>query len=572
MGEITNTTIKAYALDNAIKHNGKANKGSVLSALFSEGLDKSDIKKYAPLIEEIVNEVNSFSINSQESQFLSLKNVISKREVRTGLPELPNVITGKVVMRMAPFPSGAIHIGNTRPLILNDEYVKIYNGKFLLIIDDTIGSEAKSIQPESYKLIEEDARWLGCNFDKVLFKSDRIPEHYKYSEELIKKGYMYVCSCPAEKFKEFKLSKKECPCRNNFPEINLELWKTMFDKNKTEEGDLVVRLKTDMKYPDPAFRDRVMFKISDRPHPRTGTRFRVYPTMEFSWAIDNHYFGITHIIRGVELDMEGKVEEFIRKIFDWENPVVINNGHLILEGVKLSKSKGLQEVKSGKYIGWNDPRLWSIQSLKSRGIRPEAIREFIISQGVKRSNTTVPIDILYKINKKYVEHSKRYFFVENPKKISISGSPNLNSEIPFYPDGTMGYRNYQTNADFLISQDDYEEIIKSYSNNSKITIRLMHLLNFSVFNLDKNLTKPLFSFISVEPQSLGETKYIHWLTSENNNVKTEVIMPDGNVKIGLSEPEIQKLQIGEIIQFERFGFVRLDKKEKNVYKFFFTHK
>ncbi len=567
MTNITDTTIKSYALDNAIKHSGKGSAGSVLAGLFAEGLEKSEIKQYMSKIQKIVEEVNSMQINEQEKEFAKLKSNISKREVRVGLPELPNATKGQVVMRVAPFPSGAIHIGNSRAVILNDEYAKMYNGKFMLIIDDTIGSEAKQIEPESYKLIEEDVKWLGCNFDKVLYKSDRIPDHYRYAEELIKKGYMYVCSCEAEAFRQLKVDKKECPCRNNSPEKNLELWNKMFDKKQTREGDLVVRLKTSMSAPDPAFRDRVMFKISDRPHPRLGTKFRVYPTMEFSWAIDNEHWNITHIIRGVELDIEGKVEDYIRKIFGWKNPVTINNGLLILDGVKLSKSKGIQEVKSGKYIGWNDPRLWSIQSLKARGIEPEAIREFMISQGVKRSNTTVPVDILYKINKKYIEHSKRYFFVENPVEIKISGTPLLKAEIPYYPDGTMGTRSYETSQNFLITKEDYEAI-----KNFEKPIRLMHLLNFKSFVLDKNLTKPTFSFLGQEAVLDSQTKYIHWLQADLDNVFIEIMMPDGEIKKGLGEPEIRKLPLGSIIQFERFGFVRFDHKENDTYKFFFTHK
>ena len=187
MSEIKEDVIRAYALENAIKYNGKANFGSVLSGLFSQGLKKSQIKEYSSKINEVINETNKLEIETQKKEFEKLKNLINKREERVGLPELPNAKKGKVVMRFAPFPSGAIHLGNSRPLILNDEYAKIYDGKFLLIIDDTIGSEEKPISPESYKLIEEDARWLNCKFDEVLYKSDRISEHYKYAEELIKK-------------------------------------------------------------------------------------------------------------------------------------------------------------------------------------------------------------------------------------------------------------------------------------------------------------------------------------------------------------------------------------------------
>ncbi len=564
MSEIKEDVIRAYALENAIKYNGKANFGSVLSGLFSQGLKKSQIKEYSSKINEVINETNKLEIETQKKEFEKLKNLINKSEERVGLPELPNAKKGKVVMRFAPFPSGAIHLGNSRPLILNDEYAKIYDGKFLLIIDDTIGSEEKPISPESYKLIEEDARWLNCKFDEVLYKSDRISEHYKYAEELIKKGYMYVCSCNAESFRELKLQKKECPCRNNLSEKNLELWKKMFDKKQAPEGSYVVRLKTDMSYPDPAFRDRVMFKISDRPHPRKGTEFRVYPTMEFSWAIDNHFWKITHAIRGVELDIEGKVEEFIRKILNWDNPVIINNGHLILEGIKLSKSKGIREVKSGSYFGWDDPRLWSLQSLKARGIQPQAIREFIISQGVKKSNTSVPVDILYKINKKYIEQSKRYFFVENPVKIKILSSPELNVKIPLHPNQEMGFKEYKTSQEFLVSKEDYENFESG-------NYRFMHLFNFKAFK--KNNSELLsFSYISTEPEPNLNVKYLHWLNANQNNIKVEIIMTDGSIKEGLAEPEIQNLKEGEIIQFERFGFVRLNKKNKEKYKFFFTHK
>ena len=155
MSEIKEDVIRAYALENAIKYNGKANFGSVLSGLFSQGLKKSQIKEYSSKINEVINETNKLEIETQKKEFEKLKNLINKREERVGLPELPNAKKGKVVMRFAPFPSGAIHLGNSRPLILNDEYAKIYDGKFLLIIDDTIGSEEKpagAVQPAGHIL------------------------------------------------------------------------------------------------------------------------------------------------------------------------------------------------------------------------------------------------------------------------------------------------------------------------------------------------------------------------------------------------------------------------------------
>ena len=175
MTQIEKEVIKAHALENAIRHNGKPNQGAIIAALFAEGLEKSQIKDTIPIIQKIIKEVTKLSQEKQKELFKKLQPKIKKRETRTGLKELPNAEKGKVVMRLAPFPSGPLHIGNARTAILNDEYAKMYEGKFLIVMDDTIGSEAKQIQPEAYKLIEEGLRWLDIKFDKkIKYKSNYI--------------------------------------------------------------------------------------------------------------------------------------------------------------------------------------------------------------------------------------------------------------------------------------------------------------------------------------------------------------------------------------------------------------
>jgi glutamyl-tRNA synthetase len=317
-----------------------------------------------------------------------------------------------------------------------------------------------------------------------------------------------------------------------------------------------------MQDPDPAFRDRVMFKISDRTHPKTGNKYRVYPSMEFSWGIDDHLFGMTHIIRGIEHQMSTRVQDFIRDIFSWEHPVSRYTGLLVLEGVKVSKSKGAAEVTSGQYIGWNDPRLWSLQSLRDRGILPESIREFIVSQGMSKSNTTVPIDVLYSINKKHLENVSRYFFVPKPVKIRIAGCPELEAELPLHPSENKGHRSYKTGQEFIISEDDLSCEPANY--------RMMHLLNFKMIKLHA-LKNHEFSFISVNPEPELKAKFIQWLPSEGN-IKVKVRMPDNSIIEGLGEGALKKLKEDEIIQFERFGFVKLYKKEKDEMEFWFAHK
>ena len=154
MVEISKDVIRAFALENAIKYNGSANPGAVISGLFSVGLEKSEMKNYAPIINRVVKDVNSLELDKQEKEFEKVKDLVSKRVIREGLPELENAEKGKVIMRIAPYPSGPLHIGNSRQVLLNDEYCKMYGGKYILAMDDTIGNEAKPIEPAAYDLIK----------------------------------------------------------------------------------------------------------------------------------------------------------------------------------------------------------------------------------------------------------------------------------------------------------------------------------------------------------------------------------------------------------------------------------
>ena len=171
--------VLAYSLANAVSHNGQAQVGAVLPKLFKEGLEKKDIKKILPLIKEIVKKVNKMSSEKQEKELESISKLVKKRQKRGGLPSLPNV-KGKVVMRFAPFPSGPLHLGNARPAILNDEYVKKYKGKLLLVIDDTIGMCTATLGYEGFLItIDIHINFLG----KV-----KIGEKVRVKAKLVREG------------------------------------------------------------------------------------------------------------------------------------------------------------------------------------------------------------------------------------------------------------------------------------------------------------------------------------------------------------------------------------------------
>ena len=388
--------IEAYSLKNAIEHDGKAQESRVISSLFHEGLKPEEIKEVIKLVKETINKINSWTLLEQKAKYAEIEKLTSKRKVREGLPELPNA-KGKPVLRLAPYPSGPLHIGNARTYLINDYYAKKYKGKLIFIMDDTIGSEEKPIAKDAYKLIPEGFDWLGIKYKKpIIYRSDRLNIYYEYAEKLIRMNKAYVCSCSQEKIKGNREKMKECACRQYPVKQQLERWKKMFD---AKPGELVLRIKTSMEDRNPAFRDRVLLKIADRIHPRVGKKYRVWPLLDFSNSIDDHLLEITHIIRGKDLMIESDMEKFIWNIFGWKHAEIIHTGLLRLKGIKISKSKGQQEIKSGKYTGWDDPRTWSIQSLEKRGIQAEALKEFLLDFGLTERETEASLESLYAKNR-----------------------------------------------------------------------------------------------------------------------------------------------------------------------------
>ena len=543
--------IKAYALKNAVEF-GKADVGKIISKLFQHGLEKKDIKKIMPKVLEIVKEVNSLSSEEKEKAFVRyFKHVKIRKEKEKGLPELPEV-KGKPVFRVAPFPSGALHLGNAKTFLLNAMYSEKYKGKLILVMDDTIGSAEKQIDKDSYELIKEAFKWLGIKYaGKIYYKSDRLKIYYDFAEELIRKGKAYVCECERETLRENRVKGIECSCRQYNIKEQLKRWKEMFDR---KQGEAVLRIKTNMMDSNPAFRDRVLFRISEREHPRVKKKYKVWPTLEMSWAIDDHLLGITHIIRGNDLMIESDMEKFIWDVFKWKHPVIIHTGLINIGGIgpKISKSKAQKEVRSGKFLGWDDPRTWSIQSLERRGFKKKALREFVKQFGIKNQDITIPIESLYAINRKLIDStSNRYSFVENELKLNM-GVRTREIKVPVHPDKKKT-RKIKVKKSIFISKKDFKKFKGK-------EIRLIHLNNVKLSG--RNTSK----VTSLENKDIPK---INWVSG---GVKCRILMPLGIWVDGIAEEGIKELKIGDIIQFERFGFCRFDKKNKNVYEFWFAHK
>ena len=373
----------AYALKNALAYEGQANQGAIISGLFNEGLKKSEVKNYVKVISEILKKVNSMSLEEQKKEFEKLKELVGKRHERVGLPELPNAKKSGVVMRFAPSPSGAMHIGHALTASISYLYVKKYGGEFYVRIEDT---NPDNIYPPSYELLKKDSKWLFEGNAKIVIQSERIKIYYKYVEKLINKKAVYVCTCPSEEFKKFVEKKKECPCRILGVSENKKRWERMLDKNGFKEGKAVLRFKADMQDKNPAMRDFPLARINENFHSLQKKKYRVWPLMNLAVTVDDIEMKMTHIIRAKEHRDNAKRQKMIFDILKKEFPWTGFLGRIKFKDLELSATKITNAIEEGKYSGWDDEKLPTLASLMKRGYKPESFYKFAERIGLNEND------------------------------------------------------------------------------------------------------------------------------------------------------------------------------------------
>lgn len=378
---------KAYALKNALSHNGKAQQGAVISSLFNEGLKKSEVSKHIKEISKIVSEVNSLSLEGQEKEFEKLKDFISKRKTREGLAELPNAKKGKIIMRFAPSASGPLHIGHALTSSLSFLYVRKYGGKFLVRIEDT---NPENIYPKAYKMIEHESDWLFNKEEEILIQSYRMEIYYKYVESLISKDAVYVCTCKPEEFEKYVKEMKNCPCRNFDKKETSKKWKNMLDKKGFKQGEAVLRFKSNMKDKNPAMRDFPLARINETKHPLQKNKYRVWPLMNLAVAVDDIETRVTHTIRAKDHRDNAKRQEMIYHALGKKPPWTAFLGRFKFKDMELSTSKFRNAIDEGKFKGWDDSRLPTIASIMKQGkYKPEAFWKFAEQIGLSENDKVI---------------------------------------------------------------------------------------------------------------------------------------------------------------------------------------
>lgn len=333
-------------------------------------------------------------------------------------------------------------------------------------------------------------------------------------------------------------------------------------KGDVDEGEAVLKVKTDMQHKNPAVRDFVAFRIIENPdHPITGDEYRVWPLLDFQGAIEDQVMGTTHIVRGKDLRASTKRQKFIYDYLGWEYPDIMYWGNVQISGfdAPVSGSTISKMIDEGELEGWDDPRAPTLRALKRRGFQPEALQEFFIEMGVTENDIEASIEGLEKANTRVIdEDADRYFFVAHPEKLRISGAPeDIEADMQVHPEHPeRGTRSPELEIEdgeleVFIDEDDFEDGF----------YRLKGLCNIEITG-DKAVYREGDHKDALE----NDADFIHWVPKYAETA--EVKMPDGRDLEGRIEPH--SIQEDEIVQFERFGFVRCDSLGNQI--FYYAHK
>ncbi|MFW5905660.1 MAG: glutamate--tRNA ligase, partial [archaeon] len=452
------------ALFNALKHDSDAQVGAIMGPLMGENPEFREFGEEIPgIIAPVVERVNDLSPSEKRERLEELAPGrlealdAEDEDHDQGLPDLPNAETDdEIRMRVAPNPNGPWHIGHARMAAVVGTYKDTNDGYFVCRFDDT-DPETKRPDLAAYDEILDAIEYLGFTPNRVLKASDRLETYYAYARDLIDLGGAYTCSCPAEEFSTLKNSGEACPHREKDPERVRDEFQGMVD-GLYDPGEMVLRIKTDIEHKNPALRDWVAFRVIDTPHPRKDAEeYRCWPMLDFQSGIDDHLTGITHIIRGIDLQDSAKRQQFVYDDFNWEYPEVFHWGHVQVPDydVPMSTSTIKELIESGDLDGWDDPRAPTIASLRRRGIRGDAIVDAMIELGTSTSNVDLSLSSIYANNREAIDdNTDRAFFVRDGREMQLSGGPE-HGRPPIHPDHEgRGRRHIPIGSAVLVEDDD----------------------------------------------------------------------------------------------------------------------
>jgi glutaminyl-tRNA synthetase len=520
-----------------------------------------------------------------------------------------NKNNGIVHTRFPPEPNGCLHIGHAKAFCLNFGIAENYNGLCNLRFDDTNPIKEEEEYVES---IKEDIRWVGFNWeDRLYFASDYFDKLYEFALKLIKDGKAYVCHLSPDEIREYRgtLTEpgKNSPYRDRSIEENLELFEKM-KNGEFKNGECVLRAKIDMASPNINMRDPIMYRIIHASHHRTGDKWCIYPSYDFTHGQSDSIEKITYSLCSLEFENH-------RPLYDWfiENLEIfpsrqIEFARLNLTYTVLSKRKLRELVEENYVTGWADPRMPTLSGLRRRGYTPQSIRNFCDRIGLAKADSTVDIALLeYFIREELNRTAPRVMAVLKPIKVVIDNYPDdFEEELdavnnPEDPDA--GTRKVPFSKVIYLEKDDFmEDPPKKFfrlAPGREVRLRYAYFIKCESFIKDKQTGEITELHCTYDPESRGGKSpdgrkvkaTLHWVSAkhaidaevrlyEHLFTVADLSAVEGDFKEHINpdslkiltecklEPSLLNAEKGSRFQFERKGYFYVDSdssKEKPIF-------
>jgi glutaminyl-tRNA synthetase len=515
-----------------------------------------------------------------------------------------NKYAGHVQTRFPPEPNGYLHIGHAKAICLDFGLADEFGGKTNLRFDDTNPQKEETEYVES---IMEDVKWLGFHWDGLFYASDYFDQLYEWAIKLIKNGKAYVDDLSADEIREYRgtLTQpgKDSPYRNRSVEENLDLFERM-RAGEFPDGARVLRAKVDMASPNLNMRDPVMYRILHSEHHRTGDKWCIYPMYDYAHGQSDSIERVTHSMCTLEFeDHRPLYNWFIQQLGIFPSQQ-IEFDRLNLTYTLLSKRKLLQLVQEERVSGWDDPRMPTLSGIRRRGYPPEAIRNFVGSIGVSKTNGVIELAMLeHFVREDLNKHAARVMAVLRPLKVVIENYPEGQVEemdaVNNPEDANAGTRKVPFSRVLYIEQDDFREVPppKYFRLSPGQEVRLRYAYFIKCTGVVKNAQGEVVEIrCTYDPATRGGNNppdgrkvkaTIHWVSAEHavdgevRLYETLFSTPDPNrtedgkdftsnlnpnslevVERAKLEPSLANAAVGARYQFERLGYFCVDPDSK----------
>ena len=342
---------------------------------------------------------------------------------------------GRLQTRFPPEPNGYLHIGHAKAICMDFGTAQKFGGVCNLRFDDT---NPQKEDTEYVEAIKKDIEWLGFKWGNIYHASDYFQQLWDFAVRLIKEGKAYVDEQTSEQIAAQKGTPTQpgsaSPYRDRPVEESLALFEKM-NTGEIPEGAMVLRAKIDMANPNMHFRDPIIYRIINKEHHRTGSKWKVYPMYDFAHGQSDYFEGVTHSICTLEFVPHRPLYDYFIDELKEGNDLADNRprqyefNRLNLTYTVMSKRKLLALVQEHLVDGWDDPRMPTVCGLRRRGYSPQAIRKFIDMIGYTKFDALNDYAMLEAAAREDLNaRSLRVSAVLNPVKLIITNYPEGQTE------------------------------------------------------------------------------------------------------------------------------------------------